>query len=135
MTTKYLASISPSSAATGCFNSVKGVSVSTVNAGSLVTDNSSTSLENNQAILKNLPFSWWIAQLNSGAIQYRPVSGLVNWAFVVNGQDVHITREITDVVIPNRTDSCTRDEVAKTTSLVQKDNGCLLLTKTIPLLM
>jgi len=132
MATKYIAAISPSSAATASFNSVKGLAVAAADASRLVADGS---LEDNQAILKNLPFSWWIAQLNSGAVQYRPVSGEVNWAFVVNGQDVHITREITDVVIPNRTDSCNRDEVAKTTDFVQKDNGCLLLTKKVSLLM
>ena len=131
----YLAALSPSATASASFNSVKGLPVASASASSLVADNSPVYLEENQAILKNLPFSWWVAQLNSGAVQYRPVSGQVNWAFVVGGKDVYITREISDVVIPNRTDTCTRNEAAKTTSLVQKDNGCLLLTKTIPLLI
>ena len=131
----YLAALSPSATASSSFNSVKGLPVVSVNASSLVADNSPVSLENNQVILKNLPLSWWITQLNSGAVQYRPVSGQVNWAFVVGGKDVYITREISDVIIPNRTDTCTRNEAAKTTTLVQKDNGCLLLTKTMPMLM
>ena len=131
----YLAALSPSATASSSFNSVKGLPVVSVNASSLVADNSPVSLENNQVILKNLPLSWWITQLNSGAVQYRPVSGQVNWAFVVGGKDVYITREISDVIIPNRTDTCTRNDSAKTTDLVQKDNGCLLLTKTMPMLM
>ena len=130
--TTYTAAISPASVPTACFNSVEKLPVAAADAAELVADSSSPALEANQVIFKNLPFSWWIASFNDDAVQYRPVSGAVNWAFVKGGEDVHIAKEITDVVIPNRTETVTRDEKERMTTIVMKDNDCLLLTKVSP---
>jgi hypothetical protein len=128
MNVSYIATISPATTPDASFNSVKGLPVGPADAGALVADNTPTVMENNQNILKNLPFSWWAEGLSSDSIQYRPVSGEVNWAVVVGGEDVYISRDLSDAVIPNRTDTVTRDEVAKTVSVRMKDNGCLVLT-------
>jgi hypothetical protein len=131
-TTTYIASASVPNAS---FNSVQNLPVSPADATQLVADSSSPALEANQAILKNLPLSWWVSSFNSGAIQYRPVSGLVNWAVIKDGKDVHISKEISDVVIPNRTGRVSRDDKAKTITMVMKDNNCLTLTKVSPSLI
>ena len=59
----------------------------------------------NQQILMNQPMSWWVENLNSGAIHYFPFTNLVNWAYTVDGNDIHIDREVSDLIIPNETES------------------------------
>jgi hypothetical protein len=129
MKIKYEASLSPSALANSSFQSVKGLDVTSVDANNLVADNSEAPYTANQEIFKNLPLSWWIEALNSDTIQYRPISNEVNWAFVKSdGNDVYIAKEITDVIIPNRTESVVRDAETKTMRLTMQDNGCLLMT-------
>jgi hypothetical protein len=55
----------------------------------------------NQLVFKNQPLSWWLASLNSGAVKYTPYSNEVNWSF----NDVHISIEISNLLIPNKTAS------------------------------
>lgn len=130
MNTKYEASVSPSAVADACFQSVKGFSARVVNAANLVADSSAVPYEANQEIFKNLPLAWWVEGLNTGTVQYRPVSNEVNWAFVnSDGKDVNIAKEITDVIIPNRTASVIRDPETKTMRWTLEDNGCLAMTR------
>jgi hypothetical protein len=130
MNAKYEASVSPSAIADASFQSVKGVSVTVVDVANLVADSSAVPYEANQEIFKNLSLGWWVQGLNTGTVQYRPVSNEVNWAFVNSeGKDVNIAKEITDVIIPNRTASVTRDAETKTMRWTLEDNGCLLMTR------
>lgn len=57
----------------------------------------------NQEILMNQPMSWWVENLNSGAIHYFPFTNHVNWAYTVDGKKIHIGIEISDLIIPNET--------------------------------
>jgi len=130
MNAKYEASVSPSAIADASFQSVKGVSVTVVDVANLVADSSAVPYEANQEIFKNLSLGWWVQGLNMGTVQYRPVSNEVNWAFVNSeGKDVNIAKEITDVIIPNRTASVIRDAETKTMRWILEDNGCLLMTR------
>ena len=130
MNAKYEASVSPSALADACFQSVKGLDVTVVNVTNLVADSSAVPNEANQEIFKNLSLAWWVQGLNAGTVQYRPVSNEVNWAFVnSDGKDVNIAKEITDVIIPNRTASVIRDAETKTMRWTLEDNGCLLMTR------
>lgn len=130
MNAKYEASVSPSALADACFQSVKGLDVTAVNPANLVADSSAVPYEANQEIFKNLSLAWWVQGLNAGTVQYRPVSNEVNWAFVNSeGKDVNIAKEITDVIIPNRTASVIRDADTKTMRWILEDNGCLLMTR------
>jgi len=130
MDAKYEASVSPKGTADSTFQSVKGLPATAVDAKNLVADTSLVPYEANQVILKNLPASWWVAGLNAGTIQYRPLSNEVNWAFVnSDGKDVNIAKEITDVMIPNRTAGVVRDAEKKTMRWTMEDNGCLVMTR------
>lgn len=130
MNTKYEASVSPSAVADACFQSVKGLDLTVVNPANLVADSSAVPYGANQEIFKNLSLAWWVQGLNTGTIQYRPVSNEVNWAFVnSDGKDVNIAKEITDVIIPNRTASVIRDAETKTMRWILEDNGCLAMTR------
>jgi hypothetical protein len=130
MDMKYEASVSPKGTADATFQSVKGLPVTAVDAKNLVADNSLVPYQANQVILKNLDASWWVQGLNTGSIQYRPVSNEVNWAFVnADGKDVNIAKEITDVIIPNRTAGVIRDAETKTMRWTMEDNGCLVMTR------
>ena len=130
MNVKYEASVSPSALADACFQSVKELEVTVVDATNLVADSSAVPYEANQEIFKNLSLAWWVQGLNTGTVQYRPVSNEVNWAFVNSeGKDVNIAKEITDVIIPNRTASVTRDAETKTMRWILEDNGCLVITR------
>ena len=129
METKYTAGISPAATAEATFQTVAGGPVTVVSESNLVEDRSAIPNAANQVIFKNLPLSWWVHGLNSGSIQYRPVSNDVNWAFVNSaGADVNISTEITHAIIPNRTESASRNPEAKTTTIVMKDNGYLVMT-------
>jgi hypothetical protein len=127
---KYEASVSPKCTANASFQSVKGLPLTAVDVKNLVADSSLVPHAGNQVILKNLPVSWWVAGLNAGTIQYRPLSNEVNWAFVnSDGKDVNIAKEVTDVMIPNRTAGVIRDAEKKTTRLTLEDNGFLVMTR------
>jgi hypothetical protein len=72
----------------------------------------------NQLVFKNQPLSWWLASLNSGAVKYTPVSNDVNWAFVdANKNDVHISIEISNLLIPNKTASVERNPGSMTSKI------------------
>ena len=130
MNVKYEASVSASALADASFQSVKGGSVTVVNAANLVADSSAVPYGANQEIFMNLSLAWWVQGLNTGTVQYRPVSNEVNWAFVnSDGKDVNIAKEITDVIIPNRTASVIRDAETKTMRWTMEDNGCLAMTR------
>ena len=130
MNAKYEASVSPSALANASFQSVKGLDVTVVKAANLVADSSAVPYQANQEIFKNLSLAWWVQGLNTGTIQYRPVSNEVNWAFVNSeGKDVNIAKEITDVIIPNRTKNMIRDADTKTMRWTLEDNGCLAMTR------
>lgn len=63
----------------------------------------------NQAVFKNQPLSWWVASLNSGVVKYTPVSDNVNWSYInSNTKSIHISIEISDLLIPNKTASSAR---------------------------
>jgi hypothetical protein len=105
------------------------MSVTAVDVNNLVDDNSAVPNVANQEIFKNLSLAWWVEGLNAGTIQYRPVSNEVNWAFVnSSGKDVNIAKEITDIIIPNRTANMIRDAETKTMRCIMQDNGCLIMT-------
>lgn len=130
MNAKYEASVSPSALADASFQSVKGLDLKVVNAANLVADSSAVPYGANQEIFKNLSLAWWVQGLNTGTVQYRPVSNEVNWAFVnSDGKDVNIAKEITDVIIPNRTASVIRDAQTKIMRWTLEDNGCLAMTR------
>lgn len=85
----------------------------------------------NQAIFKNQPLSWWIESFNSGKIQYRPMSNLVNWAYInSNSQDIYIIMDVSLIIIPNRTRTVTQNP-NNTITTFYEDNNCLLLNSTV----
>lgn len=134
MQTTYTAALSPSCTLDASFNSVKGESVVPVDIGfSTVNYPTGSQAPNaeNQVIFKNVPVSWWIDGLNAGNIQYRPVSGLVNWAFIDSAKnEIHIAKEITDVMIPGRTAKMEMiDNTHLNTKIIMVDNNVMLLTK------
>ena len=86
----------------------------------------------NQEIFKNLPLSWWVSSINAKAVQYRPVSNTVNWAYVTaDGNDVHILYDITTVIIPNTTESAVTDNASGMMTLTLKDNNCICMKQTM----
>jgi hypothetical protein len=135
----YTASLSPSCVLGASFNSVKGDSVVGVNVANLgfSTVNYPTGSQapnaENQVIFKNVPVSWWMDGLNAGNIQYRPVSGLVNWTFIDSQKnEIHIAKEITDVIIPGRTEKVEMiDNTPFNTKVKMLDNNVMLLTKVV----
>jgi len=139
MKTTYTASLSPSCVLDASFNSVKGNSVDVVDVANLgfSTLNYPTGSQapnaDNQVIFKNVPVSWWIDGLNAGNIQYRPVSSLVNWGFVDSlKNEIHISKEITDVIIPGRTEKVEMiDNSPFNTNIKMVDNNVMLLTKMV----
>ena len=63
----------------------------------------------NQLVFRNQTLSWWLESLNSGAVKYTPFSNNVNWAFIdTNQNSIHISIEISDLLIPNKTVSVSR---------------------------
>ena len=135
MTSTYTAALSPSCTLTASFNSVKGYPVVPVNVANLSPVNYPTGSQapnaENQVIFKNLAVSWWIDGMNAGNIQYRPVSGLVNWAFIDSAKnEIHMAKEITDIMIPNRTQKMEMiDNNPLNTKITMVDNNVMLLTK------
>lgn len=65
--------------------------------------------KNNQLVFMNQPLSWWVSSLKSGAVYYTPYSNNVNWSYKdPSGSLYHIDISISDLVIPNKTQSVTR---------------------------
>jgi hypothetical protein len=96
--------------------------------------------EANQNIFKSLPMNWWVSNLNSGNVQYYPFSNDVNWAYFPSVAETdkcfHISVEITNAVIPNRTETVTRNDpdpeagVGYTMTVVMQANKFLRLSVT-----
>jgi hypothetical protein len=64
----------------------------------------------NQRVFRNQPLSWWLASLNSGAVKYTPFSNNVNWAYLdASKNSVHISMEISNLLIPNKTASIAKN--------------------------
>jgi hypothetical protein len=64
----------------------------------------------NQAVFMAMPMSWWVTSLTSGAVKYLPVSNNVNWGYTdASGTVYHIGRPISDLLLPNRTQSTSHD--------------------------
>jgi len=64
----------------------------------------------NQLIFKNQPLSWWLISLNSGSVNYTPISNFVNWSYVDSkGAQYHIGMDISNLLIPNKTLSVSRN--------------------------
>jgi hemolysin activation/secretion protein len=75
--------------------------------------------KDNQHVFMNQPLSWWVTGLNTGTIKYTPISNTVNWSFVnASGSSFYMDRSVTNIVIPNKTQSVTRDDTLKTTTIV-----------------
>jgi hypothetical protein len=84
--------------------------LSTLSTTNYVEAGASTPNEANQLIFKNQPLSWWVECLNSGAVKYTPFSSDVNWAFIdANDNAIHISIEISNLLIPNKPESSERD--------------------------
>jgi hypothetical protein len=65
----------------------------------------------NQTVFMNQPMSWWLTNLNSGAVKYMPVSNNVNWGFKnASGAVFYIGRPISDLLLPNRVESMSVDK-------------------------
>jgi hypothetical protein len=144
MQVKYVATPSPSAAATSTYYTLKG---ETPDAGSasiadLSTDNypadrvplkdvNGYDLPNpaNQVIFKNQPVSWWIDGINGGSIVYTPVSNTVNWSYVVGETQYHMLLEMSSFMIPNRTEKVDRDPATKMTTVTLQDNGVFNMTQ------
>lgn len=99
--------------------------------------------EANQNVFKSLPMSWWVSNLNSGNVQYYPFSNDVNWAYFPSLEEkdkcFHISVEISNALIPNRTDTVSRNEadpeagVGGTMTAVMQPNNFLRLSVTHPM--
>jgi hypothetical protein len=85
--------------------------LSTLSTNNYTDSGVSTPNSENQLVFKNQPLSWWLTSLNSGAVKYTPVSNNVNWAYYDSNNNVyHISIEISNLLIPNRTASVKRTE-------------------------
>ena len=74
---------------------------------------------NNQHVFMKQPLSWWLTELNSGKVKYTPVSNNVNWAYVTaSGDSIHISTAVSNMIIPNKTQSVSRNATEKTTTIV-----------------
>ena len=78
----------------------------------------------NQRVFMALPMSWWLTSLTSGAVKYLPVSNNVNWGYTdVSGTVYHIGRPISDLLLPNRTQSTSRDSSGNMTIVFEPKLG------------
>lgn len=99
--------------------------------------------EANQNVFKSLPMSWWVSNLNSGNVQYYPFSNDVNWAYFPSLEEkdkcFHISVEISNALIPNRTDTVSRNDadpeagIGPTMTVVMQTSKFLRLTVTRPM--
>lgn len=91
---------------TGAANEAAGLTLADLSATNYSdsTNILTTPNSKNQAIFMNQPMSWWLSELNSGAVKYLPYSNHVNWAYTDASKVVyHIGRAISDALLPNRT--------------------------------
>jgi hypothetical protein len=84
--------------------------LSTLSTTNYPVSNNKEPNSQNQLVFKNQPLSWWLASLNSGSVKYTPYSNEVNWAYVnSSNNDIHISIEISNLLIPNKTASVLRN--------------------------
>lgn len=144
--TTYLASLVDDSCADNTFYTVSGSPVPSSLATTLSSnypgvDSAPFGNPNpdNQEYFKSQPLSWWVSNLNSGNVQYYPFSNEVNWAYfpdLSNTDSFHIAVEITNLIIPNMTDTMSRnpptDGERGSIVTTMRPNNCLKLTITRP---
>jgi hypothetical protein len=140
---KYTATLSSSSKNTDTYNSITNstpdrnntliANLSSINypSGQVPQKDSNGYLlpnATNQAIFKNQPLSWWITNLNSGNIKYRPISNTVNWVYINSkSEEIYILFQITAIIIPNRINTRVVDPQTKITTVTYIDNNHLNL--------
>jgi hypothetical protein len=92
---------------TATINSLTSKPASTLTLSNLVVD--TNKLEGNltnQEVFMNQPMFWWVTQLSSKAIKYRPISNNVNWIYTSSaGQVYNINKSVTDILLPSKTES------------------------------
>jgi len=92
--------------------------LSTLSTNNYPSTGDSNPNADNQLVFKNQPLSWWLTSLNSGAVKYTPVSNNVNWAYYDSNNNVyHISIEISNLLIPNKTASVKRNESSRETEV------------------
>jgi hypothetical protein len=85
--------------------------LSTLSTNNYPVSGVNTPNNENQLVFKHQPLSWWLTSLNSGAVKYTPVSNHVNWAYYDSNKNAyHISIEVSNLLIPNRTASVKRTE-------------------------
>jgi hypothetical protein len=148
METTYAASLLNDSSADNTFYTVTGTPapspLPTTLSSNYPADSSSGSNPNpeNQAYFKSQTLTWWVSNLNSGNVHYYPFSNEVNWAYFPDLSDkntcFHIAVEITNVIIPNMTDTTSRNPPTGEESgrgsvvITMRPNNCLRMTVTRP---
>jgi hemolysin activation/secretion protein len=93
--------------------------ISTLSTNNYPTSDKTMPNSDNQRVFMNQPLSWWLLGLNSGKIKYTPASNEVNWSYVdSSGNSIHISRNLSNVIIPNKSSSVTRDSKLNTMTIV-----------------
>lgn len=73
----------------------------------------------NQNVFMNQSVSWWVSQLNAKTIKYTPVSNDVNWSYTnSSGSALHIDRDVTNIIIPNKNQSVQRNDSSNGSTIV-----------------
>lgn len=73
----------------------------------------------NQLIFMNQPMSWWLENLNSGAVKYFPFSNNVNWAYTIPSGNVHIDTTVSSLFIPDVLVTTSLDSAGKRVTIFQ----------------
>jgi len=93
--------------------------LSTLSPNNYPTAGNSNPNPSNQMVFMNQKMSWWLQALNAGTVKYTPISNEVNWSYVPASDSlIHISINITNTLIPNRTLSVSRDAEKKETTIV-----------------
>ena len=87
--------------------------LSAVNYEANVNERTTKPNSANQLIFMNQPISWWLENLNSGAVKYLPFSNHVNWALTNSSGDVHIDVTVSSLFIPDMIASTSFDSTGK----------------------
>jgi len=73
----------------------------------------------NQLVFMNQSTGWWLENLNSGAVYYLPFSNYVNWGYKdASGNVYHIDMTISNLLMPNKTKTTTRDSATNAFTIV-----------------
>jgi hypothetical protein len=82
----------------------------------------------NQSIFKAQTLQWWVSSINNENIVFTPVNNKVSWSYVLNGSNIHISSEITNLLFPRERNSFT--EAGGASIVTFKDNGYMTMTST-----